>query len=102
MLFQYTGDAEAPKRTTAFGYEFELYGAAVEVDNVNAIAKLKDNASFTEVVEGELQKEPEVVVEVKKPAVSATFDLPPLKEDLSELTEEELEKLTAPKKKKDK
>lgn len=99
MLFQYIGDPEAPRKTKVFGYEFDLYGEPVEVDNANAIAKLKGNASFIEASEGNLMKEPEVVVEVKKPTVSETFDLPPLKEDLSELTEEELEKLTTPKKK---
>ncbi len=98
MLFQYIGDKDAPRRTTVYGYEFELFGEAVEVEKTDVITKLKGNVSFIEASEG-LIKEPEVVVETPKPTVSKTFDLPPLKEDLSDLTEEELEKLTSPKKK---
>lgn len=100
MLFQYVGDDTAPKVTKNYGYTFVLYGKPVEVTDSKVIQKLRGNTSFIEVVsEGDIQKAPEPVIEEKKTTVSKTFDLPPLKEDLSELTEEELEKLATPKKK---
>ena len=46
MLFQYTGDAEAPETTTIYDYYFELRGAPVEVTNPYHIEKLKNNGSF--------------------------------------------------------
>ena len=107
MLFQYIGDDEAPKRTTIFGYDFRLRGKPVEVTDARSIEKLKGNASFIEVSEDcslsleAQEEEPKEVESIKKPVrkPGETFDLPPLEEDLSELTEEELEKLTSPKKK---
>lgn len=101
MLFQYIGDAETPQVTTVFGHDFELFGAAVEITDAKIIAKLKGNASFAEVAsQDDIKKAPEPVVEViEAPKVLKTFDLPPLKEDLSDLTEDELAKLTVTKKK---
>jgi hypothetical protein len=99
MLFQYVGDETAPKTTTVYGYTFKLYGAPVEVTG-QAIKKLKGNASF---VEGDaIAVAPEAPAPVPEKVIGKTFDLPVEKEDLSELTEEELEKLSAPKKKKSK
>lgn len=88
MHFQYIGDDFAPKKTTVFGYNFELNGQAVDVTNSMAIGKLRGNASFIEIAE----------VVKEKPT---TYDVP-VELDLSELSDAELdnlEALTAPEEK---
>lgn len=88
MLFQYIGDAKAPETTIVFDYYFDLRGAPVEVTNPFHIEKLKNNSSF-------IWDDGTQVPVLPAPVIVETFDL-------SEVTEAELEELTAPKKKKSK
>jgi len=50
VKFQYIGFGDdPPTRTTVFGYEFHIGGAAVEVTDEHAIGKLSGNACFRRV-----------------------------------------------------